>query len=313
MLNVIPKTTQRPQISKKKLTAAIQSRLDAAKQFTQAYSSFPQEAREIARRKQVMTITGFDDGRIYHDPPDPGQRQADRDPIVQAWGEYLDKRDWQLWTTLTTHRELTLPGARRSINKLSQFLQQNNYPAEIFWAAEPFDLKEGYHLHSLVRFTDLERRQDNKAQYNALVKGWRQITGDKTARIYSERYREDKGAHLYVGKYISKKLCDYDMIMPGINQDDQLEDPRPYQERIMSEIKEKEIEARKILQRKVIVSELQKKGILAGKPDPEPARYTDTRITFEQWEQQDYLQELSEARLRYPNRHHSPQFTISRR
>jgi len=222
---------------------------------------------------------------------------------VEAWGSYLDHRQWQLWTTLTTGRELTLPGARRSINKLSQYLKENNYPAEIFWAAEPFDLKEGYHLHSLIRFQDIECGQDNKPHYNALVKGWRQITGDTTARIYSERYKQDKGAHYYVGKYISKSRCDYDIIAPGLTDQDQTDDKLISQDSLTSYLKKKETEAARILQRKVWISELQKKGIYAGKPDPDREVYTDTRITYEAWERSEYKRDLT-ARLQIFNTVH---------
>src|SRR6478752_9601571 len=133
-------------------------------------------------------------GQIVAGKPDPLvglSRARKEDPVLQSWGSYLDAKDWQLWTTLTTGRELTLPGARRSINKLAGYLKQHHYPAEIFWAAEPFDLKEGFHLHSLIRFTELSLQDDNKRAYGHLVDGWRQITGDKTARIQSERYKPD--------------------------------------------------------------------------------------------------------------------------
>ena len=144
--------------------------------------------------------------------------------IIKCWADFLDQREWQLWTTLTTGHELTLPGARRSINKLSEALKQHKYPAQIFWVAEPFDTKEGFHIHALLSFAELDKSDDNSEAYKTLVNKWRDITADQTARIFSERYKDKDhggGANSYVGKYMMKNKCDYDFIAPHIKCDDQ--------------------------------------------------------------------------------------------
>jgi len=229
--------------------------------------------------------------------------QTKSDPLKQAWGSWLDGREWQLWTTLTTGRELTLPGSRRAINKLAGYLKQHHYPAEIFWAAEPFDLKEGYHLHSLVRFTDLTVMDDNKQAYGNLINGWRQITGDKSARIYSERYQPDKGANYYLAKYMQKNRSDYDYISPHLdNKNDQIEDPGIYAATLAEQMKARQIEASKESWRKVTAMEFQKKGIFVGKADPEKLIYTDSRITYEQWEAKEYKKDLTARLTVYSNR-----------
>jgi len=143
--------------------------------------------------------------------------------IVKCWANFLNQRDWQLWTTLTTGHELTLAGARRSINKLADTLKRHNYPSEIFWVAEPFDIKEGFHIHSLISFVNLNRDDDNSAAYQTLISQWRQITHDENARVFSERYKDEAhggGANHYVGKYMMKYKCDYDFLAPHIKTDD---------------------------------------------------------------------------------------------
>ena len=109
--------------------------------------------------------------------------------MVNSWAEFLDKRDWDLFTTLTTQRTLSLEGARRSISKLHLLLKQNGFPAEIFFVCEPYDVKEGQHVHALINFADLERRDDNRRHLTAVVDSWRQVVADRKARVYSERYK----------------------------------------------------------------------------------------------------------------------------
>ena len=142
--------------------------------------------------------------------------------IVDQWASFLDKQDWHLWTTLTTGHELTLPGSRRAINKLSDYLKFYGYPAKIFWVAEPFDTKEGFHIHSLISFENLDKYEDNREAHKNLIAGWRQITCDSSARTFTERYKDKDsggGANFYVGKYMMKSKCDYDFIKPSMDND----------------------------------------------------------------------------------------------
>ena len=236
-------------------------------------------------------------------------KQAAADPVLSAWGSWLDQRQWQLFTTLTTNRELTLPGARRSVNKLASYLKENGYPAEIFWAAEPFDLKEGYHLHGLIRFADLERSDDNRPAYSYLVNGWRQITSDKNARIHSKRYDPGKGANHYVGKYISKTRSDYDIISPGIINDDQTEDKGIFQDSMLEYTKKRAADITRQQRRQIIFSDLLKIGINSAQKPQDLPKYESKDITFKQWEEADYKANLHGLIL---NKIGLPQFKMIR-
>jgi hypothetical protein len=132
-----------------------------------------------------------------------------------AYADFLDKREWNLWATMTTPQELTLPGARRAIQKLHQQLYKNGYPSEIFYVAEPFDTKEGFHLHSLIRFANLEQSENNAGAFNELISTWKVVSGFKNSRVHAERYKnfhDGGGANFYVGKYMQKSKCDYDFL-----------------------------------------------------------------------------------------------------
>jgi hypothetical protein len=117
--------------------------------------------------------------------------------------EYLDAVDWSHWCTFTTKWELTLPSARRMALKikekfcspLSDMFQIDN-PA-MFWAAEPFDIKNGYHIHALIRT-------------GASKKELREWSKKKYGRSMILDYQKGKGAASYCAKYITKKLSDYD-------------------------------------------------------------------------------------------------------
>lgn len=238
-------------------------------------------------------------------------KQVAKDPVQTGWATWLDQREWQLFSTLTTARELTLPGARRSINKLAQYLKENQYPAEIFWTAEPFDVKEGYHLHSLLRFTDLSVTDNNKMAYNTLISGWRQITADKSARIYSQRYEPKKGAHSYIGKYITKDRSDYDLIAPFLDNTDQLADPGIFQGSLQDQAEMRKKEREAYNKKQFIFKQLLDKGINAADNGQDKAVYINTDITFDVWEHQQYKQELT-ARMQFPNKIGKPTFTLTK-
>ena len=78
------------------------------------------------------------------------------------FGDFLNGRTWSHWITLTTKRELTLKGARRAMVRLQDNLLKKNIHTNIFWASEPFDIKEGQHLHCVVEFIGMDKEQDNK-------------------------------------------------------------------------------------------------------------------------------------------------------
>jgi hypothetical protein len=120
--------------------------------------------------------------------------------------DWLNNQDWHLWTTLSTGYELTLPSARRSMIRFHDKVSKTN-PCQVFWASEKFDVKDGFHLHTLWKF---ENEIYNRETYGQFVKDWRTICKTNSANVYSEKYKKEMGAHKYISKYITKQITDYD-------------------------------------------------------------------------------------------------------
>jgi len=135
-------------------------------------------------------------------------KEKSRTNLQDGWAQYLDMQPWSLWTTLSTGYELTIPAARRSMIRMYDQCSKI-FPCSLFWAAEKFDVKEGYHIHSLWGFDGNVQQRD---KYQQFVDNWRLVTQtDKTqSSVYSERYDKSRGAHYYCSKYITKKITDYD-------------------------------------------------------------------------------------------------------
>lgn len=120
--------------------------------------------------------------------------------------KWLNEQEWNLWTTLSTGYELTLPSARRAMIRFHDKVSKTNN-CQVFWAAENFDVKDGFHLHTLWKF---QNRIHDRETYGQFVKDWRTICKTNSANVYSETYKMEMGAHEYISKYITKKITDYD-------------------------------------------------------------------------------------------------------
>jgi hypothetical protein len=133
----------------------------------------------------------------------------------EEFGKWLQPIPWSYWATPTTGYELTLPSARRAMHRLHNALDKHS-PCTMVWVAEPFDTKTGYHTHALIQ-TDLP--------FKAVVDTWQQVSGntkfqrgEKWNRIQLEDYDQSKGAAYYIGKYMSKKLSDFDFLTSGCSR-----------------------------------------------------------------------------------------------
>ena len=120
--------------------------------------------------------------------------------------DWLNDQDWQLWTTLSTGHELTMSSARRSMVRMHDLVRKENN-CRVFWAAEKFDVKDGFHLHTLWSF---DNKIHDRDKYREFVKNWRIVNKTNRANVYSETYRKDFGAAKYLSKYITKQITDYD-------------------------------------------------------------------------------------------------------
>lgn len=136
--------------------------------------------------------------------------------IQNSFGTYLRAFEWSHWATFTTPYPLSLPSARRLMERFGNARVSSEITAPqivqtMFWAAEPFDCREGFHTHALVKIDEL---LPFKAVINAyqIATGNTDLSKDRWARCQLKKYDPKKHAAFYVSKYISKALADYDLI-----------------------------------------------------------------------------------------------------
>jgi hypothetical protein len=129
----------------------------------------------------------------------------------KQYGAWLGShQDWTYWVTLTTRYELTLQSARRLTDKFYKEIARAG-DSRIFWAAEPFDTKEGHHVHAMLKVSEL-------LPFSYVINSWQVATGNrrmekkKWNRIDCQKYNPKLGAAHYCGKYITKNLSDYDYL-----------------------------------------------------------------------------------------------------
>jgi hypothetical protein len=115
------------------------------------------------------------------------------------------KIEWNWWCTFTTGYELTMNSARRSMNRLFEQMVKES-ETKMMWAAEPFDVKDGFHTHAMLS-TTLTFEQIGKIWQIASAG----IRYGKHNRVQLDKYDPKKGAGFYVSKYVSKKLSDWDI------------------------------------------------------------------------------------------------------
>jgi len=136
----------------------------------------------------------------------------------KAWIDYLEALPWTFFITGTTRYELTLKSNRRLQERFFEALCLRN--SKMFWVSEPFDLKEGYHSHSLFYIPDnIEPfNPESEFLFREIVNTWQWATGNKDltkenwSRIRIQKYDPKRGAGGYCGKYLFKTDADYDLL-----------------------------------------------------------------------------------------------------
>jgi hypothetical protein len=130
--------------------------------------------------------------------------------LPRAYGEFLEKTSWTYYCTLTTSYSLTLNSARKSVERLHESLTCTfRIDNEIFWIAEPFDSKYGYHLHALIKLNCLNPLD----QKNTLNKAWQHVTRGSYGKAYNRSifapYKPNTGGNFYVSKFVGRNDIEY--------------------------------------------------------------------------------------------------------
>jgi len=119
---------------------------------------------------------------------------------VEALAGFLDVVDFKYFCTFTTRKPISLNSTRRIAENVGKFIDAGN-TSTLFWAAEPFDVREGYHFHALMR-THLHALE---------IYGWYFQRYGRCQIINNEEPERRRAASYYVSKYITKKISDYDV------------------------------------------------------------------------------------------------------
>lgn len=140
------------------------------------------------------------------------ERSSERSS-VDAYANFVGSLDWSYWCTFTTPYELTLKSARRLMDRFHDRLCEKIGRNRLFWVAEPFDCRDGYHTHGLL-YVD-SNAPDKQSEWEALNESFQIVQGrenhGKRGRPRILRYN-GKGASKYCAKYIQKARCDYDLL-----------------------------------------------------------------------------------------------------
>ena len=133
--------------------------------------------------------------------------------IVIEYADFLNGFDWDFFCTFSTRYELTMKSARRVMERLHSHLTKHYGKVKLFFVAEPFDVKNGYHTHALVQFEQPIAR----SLKSILRQAWQIVSGGIGGKgnnhTILKKYDKDLGANYYVSKYMFKQNSDYDILI----------------------------------------------------------------------------------------------------
>jgi hypothetical protein len=145
-----------------------------------------------------------------------------------VWKEFLGAKKWTYFCTFTTGYELTQKSARRLMERYFQricdYIRVGEKPCSeisMFWATEPFELKDGCHIHALLY---LPKEYTSELHFQNLIHIYQIASGNKISvmdkktgacrfeswnRVDFSKYKGKTGAS-YCSKYVTKRMGDYD-------------------------------------------------------------------------------------------------------
>lgn len=145
-----------------------------------------------------------------------------RDAVV----DWIGGQDWTFFATLTTPYQMSLRSARRLAERTHRsWDRMANGHCTMLWVAEKNELRDGHHLHALVRVPDeFHAPHLHKAMCEAyqVQAGGTVDTIDRTtgavkftkwSRIDLQRFDRRRNAAGYLAKYMTKgnELLDWDV------------------------------------------------------------------------------------------------------
>lgn len=126
------------------------------------------------------------------------------DPYQKSFSDFLSGYKFKTFGTFTTKLPLSLKGARRLAVNFARKIGAGD-SSSMFWAAEPFDAREGYHFHALINTYGRLSNQQMKDH-------WQDEKGYGIGQFLEIRRAlgKEKQIENYCSKYITKYMADYD-------------------------------------------------------------------------------------------------------
>ena len=119
---------------------------------------------------------------------------------IDALAGMLDTIDFTHFCTFTTRKPISLGSTRRIAEKVAKYVDAGQ-TSTMFWAAEQFDVRDGFHFHALLR-TPMNQLD---------IFGWYFERYGRCQLINNQDPDRRQAASYYCSKYITKKLTDYDV------------------------------------------------------------------------------------------------------
>ncbi len=121
-------------------------------------------------------------------------------PQIEALGNFLDVIDFTHFCTFTTRKPISLNSTRRIAEKVAKFVNAGDR-STMFWAAEKFDVREGFHFHALLQsdFSPIE------------IFNWYFPRYGRCQIIDNAAQERRQSASYYCAKYVTKSVSDYDI------------------------------------------------------------------------------------------------------
>ena len=128
---------------------------------------------------------------------------------VKNYGEWLNSIEWNYYCTFTSRYQLSIFSAQKAMERLFDNLVTNYGICQMFWVAEPFDTKYGYHTHALIKFSELQ----SKSMIPLVKKSWQIVSKGRGQKEYNNTiikpYDKTLGGHFYVAKYLGRYNAEY--------------------------------------------------------------------------------------------------------
>lgn len=133
-----------------------------------------------------------------------------------VWSEYIETIPWNFFCTFTSSYELSLKSARRVMEKYHAKMTIAGRDDWMFWVAEKFKLKDGYHLHALIKTSlpwdkeSLWLLWQDVSVYSGQVS--KRSDGKVFNRCDIQKRNFKKRAGSYMCKYLTKSVSDFDFL-----------------------------------------------------------------------------------------------------